>query len=132
MGVRATEAMLAETMFMMIIISSSSSGSSSSIIVLIIIIISSSSSNIIVTIIISISIGQISAHGPHGYVGASARVAPPRRYGYFLTGASLVVQPVRLHPHTRVRFSGVYRHVRGRLAYPPHGTPPNRSGDVKT
>ena len=46
---------------------------------------------------------QVYAHGLHGYVGASALVAPVRKYGYFsqwhfLSGA---VQPMRLHQHTR-------------------------------
>ena len=44
---------------------------------------------------------QIYAHGLHGYVGASARVAPLREYSHPLSGTFSVVQPVRLHQHTR-------------------------------
>ena len=44
---------------------------------------------------------QICAHGPHGYAGVGAQVAPPRRHSYFVGGAFLVVQPVHLHQHAR-------------------------------
>ena len=41
------------------------------------------------------------AHGLHGYVGASSRIAPLRRCSYFLSGTFLGVQSVHLHQHTR-------------------------------
>ena len=45
---------------------------------------------------------QISAHGLHGYVGASARVAPLRRcHKENSCIPPPVVQPVHLHRHTR-------------------------------
>ena len=40
-------------------------------------------------------------HGLHGYVDASARVAPLGNYSYALSGTFSVAQPVHLHQHTR-------------------------------
>ena len=45
---------------------------------------------------------QISARRLHGYVGASARVATPGRYSYFLSGTFLVVAPDIVASSTRL------------------------------
>ena len=77
---------------------------------------------------------HIYAHGPHGYVGASARVAPLRKYNDFLSITFSVVQPVHLHQHTcngviclawgDLLVNDMFKQVLKRLSLPRrHGTP---------